>query len=135
MESQEGSSLHSLGWRTAVQDVEPQLNCFRDFAECCCCFTQAILQPVLAAEDFRLFKEMMVQKNIEMQLQAIRIIQKRNGKKYAVRTFNSLFALTEPDLIFSMSSVESVAYGWNIEKKNTGKEPREVTVRHGKRSL
>ncbi|XP_062979873.1 cilia- and flagella-associated protein 36 [Elgaria multicarinata webbii] len=41
--------------------------------------SQAILQPVLAAEDFRLFKEMMVQKNIEMQLQAIRIIQERNG--------------------------------------------------------
>ncbi|XP_073195433.1 cilia- and flagella-associated protein 36 isoform X1 [Lepidochelys kempii] len=40
---------------------------------------KAILQPVLAAEDFRLFKEMMVQKNIEMQLQAIRIIQERNG--------------------------------------------------------
>uniref|UniRef100_A0A8C8R944 Cilia- and flagella-associated protein 36 n=1 Tax=Pelusios castaneus TaxID=367368 RepID=A0A8C8R944_9SAUR len=41
--------------------------------------SQAILQPVLAAEDFRLFKEMMLQKNIEMQLQAIRIIQERNG--------------------------------------------------------
>ncbi|XP_013910570.1 PREDICTED: cilia- and flagella-associated protein 36 isoform X1 [Thamnophis sirtalis] len=41
--------------------------------------SQAILQPVLAAEDFRLFKEMMVQRNIEMQLQAIRIIQERNG--------------------------------------------------------
>ncbi|XP_067421277.1 cilia- and flagella-associated protein 36 [Emydura macquarii macquarii] len=41
--------------------------------------SQTILQPVLAAEDFRLFKEMMVQKNIEMQLQAIRIIQERNG--------------------------------------------------------
>ena len=41
---------------------------------------QAILQPVLAAEDFTIFKAMMVQKNIEMQLQAIRIIQERNGK-------------------------------------------------------
>ncbi|KAM9601095.1 cilia- and flagella-associated protein 36 isoform 2-T2 [Trichechus inunguis] len=41
--------------------------------------SQAILQPVLAAEDFSIFKEMMVQKNIEMQLQAIRIIQERNG--------------------------------------------------------
>ncbi|XP_008821223.1 cilia- and flagella-associated protein 36 isoform X1 [Nannospalax galili] len=41
--------------------------------------SQAILQPVLAAEDFTLFKSMMVQKNIEMQLQAIRIIQERNG--------------------------------------------------------
>jgi hypothetical protein len=35
---------------------------------------------VLAAEDFTIFKAMMVQKNIEMQLQAIRIIQERNGK-------------------------------------------------------
>ncbi|PKU44670.1 hypothetical protein llap_5018 [Limosa lapponica baueri] len=40
---------------------------------------EAILQTVLAAEDFRLFKKMMVQKNIEMQLQAIRIIKERNG--------------------------------------------------------
>ncbi|XP_012921901.1 cilia- and flagella-associated protein 36 isoform X2 [Heterocephalus glaber] len=41
--------------------------------------SQAILQPVLAAEDFTIFKTMMVQKNIEMQLQAIKIIQERNG--------------------------------------------------------
>ncbi|NXU50356.1 CFA36 protein, partial [Turnix velox] len=41
--------------------------------------SQAILQTVLAAEDFRLFKKMMVQKNIEMQLQAITIIKERNG--------------------------------------------------------
>ncbi|NXQ87487.1 CFA36 protein, partial [Nyctibius grandis] len=41
--------------------------------------SQAILQTVLAAEDFRIFKKMMVQKNIEMQLQAIRIIKERNG--------------------------------------------------------
>uniref|UniRef100_G1MTB1 Cilia- and flagella-associated protein 36 n=1 Tax=Meleagris gallopavo TaxID=9103 RepID=G1MTB1_MELGA len=41
--------------------------------------SQAILQTVLAAEDFRLFKKMMVQKNIEMQLQAIRVMKERNG--------------------------------------------------------
>ncbi|NXI73367.1 CFA36 protein, partial [Anseranas semipalmata] len=41
--------------------------------------SEAILQTVLAAEDFRLFKKMMVQKNIEMQLQAIRIMKERNG--------------------------------------------------------
>ncbi|NXL86361.1 CFA36 protein, partial [Alectura lathami] len=41
--------------------------------------SQAILQTVLAAEDFRLFKKLMVQKNIEMQLQAIRIMKERNG--------------------------------------------------------
>ncbi|KAM5163016.1 cilia- and flagella-associated protein 36 [Mantella aurantiaca] len=38
-----------------------------------------MLQPVLAVEDFVAFKEMMLQKNIELQLQAIQIIQKRNG--------------------------------------------------------
>ncbi|XP_036781895.1 cilia- and flagella-associated protein 36 isoform X4 [Manis pentadactyla] len=41
--------------------------------------SQAILQPVLAAADFTIFKAMMVQKNIEMQLQAIQVIQERNG--------------------------------------------------------
>nr|XP_033792387.1 cilia- and flagella-associated protein 36 isoform X2 [Geotrypetes seraphini] len=40
---------------------------------------QTILQPVLAAEDFNMFKTMMVQKNIELQLQAIQLIQDRNG--------------------------------------------------------
>ncbi|XP_073484228.1 cilia- and flagella-associated protein 36 isoform X1 [Aquarana catesbeiana] len=38
-----------------------------------------MLQPVFAVEDFVTFKEMMLQKNIELQLQAIHIIQKRNG--------------------------------------------------------
>ncbi|XP_018432154.1 PREDICTED: cilia- and flagella-associated protein 36 [Nanorana parkeri] len=38
-----------------------------------------MLQAVLAVEDFVTFKEMMVQKNIELQLQAIQIIQTRNG--------------------------------------------------------
>ncbi|XP_078505445.1 cilia- and flagella-associated protein 36 isoform X2 [Lissotriton helveticus] len=41
--------------------------------------SQNILQPVLAVEDFKLFKSVMVQKNIELQLQAIQIIQERNG--------------------------------------------------------
>ncbi|XP_029449612.1 cilia- and flagella-associated protein 36 isoform X2 [Rhinatrema bivittatum] len=40
---------------------------------------QTILQPVLAAEDFNMFKTMMVQKNVELQLQAIQLIQDRNG--------------------------------------------------------
>ncbi|KAM9315776.1 cilia- and flagella-associated protein 36 [Gastrophryne carolinensis] len=38
-----------------------------------------MLQPVLAVDDFVTFKEMMLQKNIELQLQAIQIIQQRNG--------------------------------------------------------
>ncbi|KAG9471031.1 hypothetical protein GDO78_016111 [Eleutherodactylus coqui] len=38
-----------------------------------------LLQCVVAVEDFVVFKEMMVQKNIELQLQAIQIIQQKNG--------------------------------------------------------
>eukprot|EP00062_Callorhinchus_milii_P007983 gi/632950192/ref/XP_007890583.1/ PREDICTED: coiled-coil domain-containing protein 104 isoform X3 [Callorhinchus milii] len=38
-----------------------------------------VFQPVLAAEDFQVFKSMMVQKNVELQLQALRMIQERNG--------------------------------------------------------
>uniref|UniRef100_A0A8C5Q8F1 Cilia- and flagella-associated protein 36 n=1 Tax=Leptobrachium leishanense TaxID=445787 RepID=A0A8C5Q8F1_9ANUR len=40
---------------------------------------QVCLQPVFAAEDFAVFKAMMLQKNIELQLQAIKIIQEKNG--------------------------------------------------------
>ncbi|XP_072437061.1 cilia- and flagella-associated protein 36 isoform X2 [Chiloscyllium punctatum] len=40
---------------------------------------QPVFQPVLAAEDFQVFKSLMLQKNIELQLQALRMIQERNG--------------------------------------------------------
>ncbi|KAM4770904.1 cilia- and flagella-associated protein 36 [Rhinophrynus dorsalis] len=39
-----------------------------------------ILQPILAVDDFKMFKAMMLQRNIELQLQAIQIIQERNGE-------------------------------------------------------
>ncbi|XP_062911995.1 cilia- and flagella-associated protein 36 isoform X1 [Mobula hypostoma] len=38
-----------------------------------------VFQPVLAAEDFQVFKSLMLQKNVELQLQALRMIQERNG--------------------------------------------------------
>ncbi|XP_069810516.1 cilia- and flagella-associated protein 36 isoform X2 [Dendropsophus ebraccatus] len=40
---------------------------------------KSMLQAVVAVEDFIVFKEMMLQKNIELQLQAIQIIQQKNG--------------------------------------------------------
>ncbi|XP_006638494.2 cilia- and flagella-associated protein 36 [Lepisosteus oculatus] len=40
---------------------------------------QNVFQPVLATEDFEVFKSLMVQKNVELQLQALRVIQERNG--------------------------------------------------------
>ncbi|XP_078260997.1 cilia- and flagella-associated protein 36 isoform X2 [Rhinoraja longicauda] len=38
-----------------------------------------VFQPVVAADDFQVFKSLMLQKNVELQLQALRMIQERNG--------------------------------------------------------
>ncbi|XP_028324383.1 cilia- and flagella-associated protein 36 isoform X2 [Gouania willdenowi] len=40
---------------------------------------QAVFQPVLATDDFEVFRSLMVQKNMELQLQALRVIKERNG--------------------------------------------------------
>ncbi|XP_067277867.1 cilia- and flagella-associated protein 36 [Pseudorasbora parva] len=40
---------------------------------------QAVLQPVLATSDFQMFRSLMVQKNMELQLQALHVIKERNG--------------------------------------------------------
>ncbi|KAM9450032.1 cilia- and flagella-associated protein 36 [Clarias gariepinus] len=40
---------------------------------------QALFQPVLATNDFQMFRSLMVQKNVELQLQALRVIKERNG--------------------------------------------------------
>ncbi|XP_062257497.1 cilia- and flagella-associated protein 36 isoform X2 [Platichthys flesus] len=41
---------------------------------------QSVFQPVLATDDFQMFRSMMVQKNMELQLQALRVIKERNGE-------------------------------------------------------
>ncbi|XP_036606581.1 cilia- and flagella-associated protein 36 isoform X2 [Trichosurus vulpecula] len=80
--------LRGPDWSIPILDfLEQKCEVFDDEEESKLTYTEihqeykelAILQPVLAAEDFSIFKAMMVQKNIEMQLQAIRIIQERNG--------------------------------------------------------
>ncbi|XP_062375812.1 cilia- and flagella-associated protein 36 isoform X2 [Sardina pilchardus] len=40
---------------------------------------QGVFQPVLATDDFQMFRSLMVQKNMELQLQALRVIKERNG--------------------------------------------------------
>uniref|UniRef100_A0A8C9YMG4 Cilia- and flagella-associated protein 36 n=1 Tax=Sander lucioperca TaxID=283035 RepID=A0A8C9YMG4_SANLU len=40
---------------------------------------QSVFQPVLATDDFQIFRSLMVQKNMELQLQALRVIKERNG--------------------------------------------------------
>ena len=42
------------------------------------CFNKIFLQ-VWAADDFEIFKRMMIQKNIELQLQALELLQQRYG--------------------------------------------------------
>lgn len=41
---------------------------------------QSVFQPVLATDDFQMFRSLMVQKNMELQLQALRVIKERNGR-------------------------------------------------------
>ncbi|XP_051507119.1 cilia- and flagella-associated protein 36 isoform X10 [Myxocyprinus asiaticus] len=40
---------------------------------------QAVFQPVLATDDFQMFRSLMVQKNMELQLQALHVFKERNG--------------------------------------------------------
>ncbi|XP_038847896.1 cilia- and flagella-associated protein 36-like [Salvelinus namaycush] len=40
---------------------------------------QAVFHPILATDDFQMFRALMVQKNMELQLQALRVIKERNG--------------------------------------------------------
>uniref|UniRef100_A0A3P8RU83 Cilia- and flagella-associated protein 36 n=1 Tax=Amphiprion percula TaxID=161767 RepID=A0A3P8RU83_AMPPE len=40
---------------------------------------QTVFQPVLATDDFQMFRSLMIQKNMELQLQALRVIKERNG--------------------------------------------------------
>ncbi|XP_074501593.1 cilia- and flagella-associated protein 36 isoform X2 [Sebastes fasciatus] len=40
---------------------------------------QTVFLPVLATDDFQIFRSLMVQKNMELQLQALRVIKERNG--------------------------------------------------------
>lgn len=48
-------------------------------AYCVFFFKQAVFQPVLATDDFQMFRSLMVQKNMELQLQALHVIKERNG--------------------------------------------------------
>ncbi|CAG6016594.1 unnamed protein product [Menidia menidia] len=40
---------------------------------------QSVFQPVLATDDFQMFRSLMVQKNMELQLQALRVMKESNG--------------------------------------------------------
>lgn len=44
-------------------------------------FKQNVFEQVWAAEDFEVFKRLMIQKNIELQLQALQLIQQRGHKQ------------------------------------------------------
>ncbi|XP_075059944.1 cilia- and flagella-associated protein 36 isoform X2 [Mixophyes fleayi] len=75
-------------WKMPVADfIEQQCSVFDDEEENKLSYTEihneykemSMLQSVVAVEEFAVFKEMMLQKNIELQLQAIQIIQQRNG--------------------------------------------------------
>lgn len=43
------------------------------------CLFQTLFEQVWAANDYEIFKRMMIQKNVELQLQALEMIQQRYG--------------------------------------------------------
>ncbi|KAM4590992.1 cilia- and flagella-associated protein 36 isoform 2-T2 [Odontesthes bonariensis] len=57
----------------------------QQFLDACTCpfaksqTLQPVFQPVLATDDFQMFRSLMVQKNMELQLQALRVMKERNG--------------------------------------------------------
>ncbi|XP_051945630.1 cilia- and flagella-associated protein 36 isoform X2 [Xyrauchen texanus] len=56
----------------------------QQFVHACSSFTktkslQALFHPVLATDDFQMFRSLMVQKNMELQLQALHVFKGRNG--------------------------------------------------------
>ena len=46
---------------------------------------QVVFQPVLATDDFQMFRSLMVQKNMELQLQALRVIKERHGRTKQIK--------------------------------------------------
>uniref|UniRef100_A0A1A8MJF8 Cilia- and flagella-associated protein 36 n=1 Tax=Nothobranchius pienaari TaxID=704102 RepID=A0A1A8MJF8_9TELE len=40
---------------------------------------QPVFQPIFATDDFQIFRSLMVQKNMELQLQALRVLKEQNG--------------------------------------------------------
>uniref|UniRef100_A0A1A8GQE1 Cilia- and flagella-associated protein 36 n=2 Tax=Nothobranchius korthausae TaxID=1143690 RepID=A0A1A8GQE1_9TELE len=40
---------------------------------------QPVFQPIFATDDFQIFRSLMVQKNMELQLQALRVLKEKNG--------------------------------------------------------
>ncbi|TRY74102.1 hypothetical protein DNTS_026660 [Danionella cerebrum] len=56
----------------------------QQFLQACSCFSsskalQTVFQPVFATDDFPMFRSLMLQKNMELQLQALQVIKQRNG--------------------------------------------------------
>ncbi|RXM33999.1 Cilia- and flagella-associated protein 36 [Acipenser ruthenus] len=80
--------LGSPDWVIPVTDfIEQKCTVFDDEDENKLAYTEIhqeykemnVFRPVLAAEDFEMFKSLMIQKNVELQLQALRVIKEENG--------------------------------------------------------
>ncbi|XP_035461884.1 cilia- and flagella-associated protein 36 isoform X2 [Scophthalmus maximus] len=80
--------LGSPEWIIPVKDfMESRCTVFDDEDENKLSYTEihqqykklSVFQPVLASDDYQMFRSMMVQKNMELQLQALRVIKDRNG--------------------------------------------------------
>lgn len=51
-----------------------------------------MFQPVVATDDFQMFRSLMVQKNMELQLQALRVLKETNGTVPNIQTHTHTLA-------------------------------------------
>lgn len=51
-----------------------------------------MFEQLWAADDFEIFKRMMIQKNLELQLQALEIIRKRQGIAFIALVLDLIFS-------------------------------------------
>ena len=53
-----------------------------------------VLHHLLAGEDFDVFKKMMIEKNMELQIQALNLIKQNQGKHLNIYTLRYLIGYT-----------------------------------------
>ncbi|KAB5518313.1 hypothetical protein PHYPO_G00164280 [Pangasianodon hypophthalmus] len=104
---------------------------------------QALFQPVLATNDFQMFRSLMVQKNVELQLQALRVIKERNGSLPECLTDGTdvMSELEQQELQILQEVLkrskeeyeEEIARREHLAQKigSTSSSPREAPVRNG----
>jgi len=73
---------------------------------------QQIFEQLWASDDFEIFKRMMIQKNVELELQALELVRKRQGKKakQQKKKTKSKVAMTEDEILAQVMKQSELEY-------------------------